>query len=114
MEILLVISFFVIITPLGLYPIYVFLKSKNIVNLNVINRDNSNMKDVCLVLTVYKESEELERKLLEITKYDYDLSRIHVIIGCDGFEYELTKKYPYKTTICHFERCGKTKLALDN
>lgn len=108
MEILLVISFFVIITPLGLYPIYVLVKSKNIVNLNVINRDNSNMKDVCLVLTVYKESEELERKLLEISKYDYDLSRIHVIIGCDGFEHELTKKYPYKTTLCHFERCGKT------
>lgn len=109
MEILfLITSIFVVITPLGLFPIYVMNRSKNIANLNVINRDIFNTKSVCLVITVYKEKEELERKLLEIANYNFDHSRLHVIIGCDGFDYKLTNKFPYKTTVRLFERAGKT------
>lgn len=110
-EIIILISFFIIIYTFFLYPVFVFVLAKFINNPIKTSPDES--KKIAVVIAAYNEEDTIEDAISSILNSGYPNDNISIYVGLDGTTdstYSILQKLQKKNSniqIFQFERAGK-------
>ncbi|MCX7735123.1 MAG: glycosyltransferase [Candidatus Kapabacteria bacterium] len=112
-EIIVLISFFIIIYTFILYPIFVYILAKLIKRPIITKTDE--LKKIAVVIAAYNEEDTIEEAIQSILKSGYPLDKVTIYVGLDGSTdstYNILQELQKKNNnivIYKFERGGKNR-----